>query len=48
MTAQKKQTHEFASIPDFDKAMRHLVSVPKEVAEKKVAEKQHNKKRRKK
>jgi hypothetical protein len=39
--------HEFEALPEFDKAMRHLITVPKEVVDKKMAEDQAKKKRKK-
>jgi hypothetical protein len=42
-----KGPHKFESIPEFDKAMRHLVTVPKETVDKKMAKERAKKKRKK-
>ncbi|MBC8354068.1 MAG: hypothetical protein H8E66_18915 [Planctomycetes bacterium] len=42
-----KSRHEFEALPEFDKAMRHLITVPKETVDKKMAAEQAKKKRKK-
>ena len=47
---QEKKTnkkHPFNALTEFDKAMRHLITVPKEVVDKKMAEESAKKKRKK-
>ena len=34
----KKLTHEYQGIPEFDRAIRHIATVPKEVVDQRIAE----------
>jgi hypothetical protein len=43
----KAKPHAFESLGEFDRAMRHIVSVPKEAVDKKIAAEQAKKKRKK-
>ena len=44
---RKTARHKFEALTDFDIAMRHLVTVPKEVVEKRITAEKAKKKRKK-